>query len=616
MITLRPPRVLADIDLADLEQSLFAPFRQYGVSGEACDVHASLIGARGEGLFRLIGQLVSALLILSGASPRPASVRARPNSPYAVIVTPYREEVVVVRAGHAAADLINLALQGLSGEAIAKRVQVFQKSLGNELSRLPILDELDKRGAPYRELDGPHALVELGWGRLRRRFHLGVTDRTSRIANMIATDKLLAGRIMRQHGVPTPRQAAPTSLADALAIARKSGYPVVVKPRGTDKGVAVFADVRDEEALIEAYREASAHGGVILESRLPGEHHRLFILNGELVSTSQLLSARVTGDGVHTVAQLIALQDAERRANPSTLKPHPVILGSETPRLIASQGHTEQTVPGLGEIVRLRSASNVALGGTWRDHSHNVHPVNRDAAIRAATAVGLDSAGVDFICPDIALPYTETGGGVCEINPRPGLHGYHLTPDSPDVVRQYVEALLPPGSDGRIPLVAVHGDASGALAARLATGLADRGQVVGLASIAGVEIGGRRIVADPSDTRDGAWMVLADPQVEAAVIAVGAPSLLEDGLGFDRPSVLVLDGLDPRAPPEAAQAIAGLLLSLAGRIAANIDVPEARALVDPDGEIVWYSPSGAADLPKSALEAMLLCLEPAGQPAP
>ena len=57
----------------------------------------------------------------------------------------------------------------------------------------------------------------------------------------------------------------------------------------------------------------------------------------------------------------------------------------------------------------------------------------------------------------------------------------------------------------------------------------------------------------------------------------------------------------------------------AGRFAVVVLRPphaEARALVDPDGEIVWYSPSGAADLPKSALEAMLLCLEPAGQPVP
>ena len=39
--------------------------------------------------------------------------------------------------------------------------------------------------------------------------------------------------------------------------------------------------------------------------------------------------------------------------------------------------------------------------------------------------VGLDIAGIDFICPDITEPVRETGGAICEVNAAPGLPDAH-----------------------------------------------------------------------------------------------------------------------------------------------------------------------------------------------
>ena len=39
--------------------------------------------------------------------------------------------------------------------------------------------------------------------------------------------------------------------------------------------------------------------------------------------------------------------------------------------------------------------------------------------------VGLDIAGIDFICPDITEPVRETGGAICEINAAPGVPDAH-----------------------------------------------------------------------------------------------------------------------------------------------------------------------------------------------
>ena len=48
-------------------------------------------------------------------------------------------------------------------------------------------------------------------------------------------------------------------------------------------------------------------------------------------------------------------------------------------------------------------------------------------AQRAALAVGLDVAGVDFLTTDIAKSYRETGGAICEVNAAPGFR-MHVAP--------------------------------------------------------------------------------------------------------------------------------------------------------------------------------------------
>ena len=51
---------------------------------------------------------------------------------------------------------------------------------------------------------------------------------------------------------------------------------------------------------------------------------------------------------------------------------------------------TEDTVPPAGEIVFLRATGNLSTGGTAIDLTDVVHPDNREMAVRAAKAIGLD----------------------------------------------------------------------------------------------------------------------------------------------------------------------------------------------------------------------------------
>jgi D-alanine-D-alanine ligase-like ATP-grasp enzyme len=77
-------------------------------------------------------------------------------------------------------------------------------------------------------------------------------------------------------------------------------------------------------------------------------------------------------------------------------------------------------VPASGEIVVLRSASNLSAGGDSIDVTEVAHPGFIDVAIRAVRAIpGMPYAGVDLITPDITAPPTATNHIVSEIEYSP-----------------------------------------------------------------------------------------------------------------------------------------------------------------------------------------------------
>ena len=111
-------------------------------------------------------------------------------------------------------------------------------------------------------------------------------------------------------------------------------------------------------------------------------------------------------------------------------------------------------------MVKLALTGNMSTGGISIDRTFEAHPENVEIAEEAARMVGLDIAGIDFICPDITEPVRETGGAICEVNAAPGL------PDAHPPDRSASRSSSPsrsstccsrPARPSRIPIVAVTG---------------------------------------------------------------------------------------------------------------------------------------------------------------
>ena len=160
---------------------------------------------------------------------------------------------------------------------------------------------------------------------------------------------------------------------------------------------------------------------MIVETFLEGDDHRLLVVNGELVAATRRTPGHVVGDGKHDVAELVEIVNQDPRRGVGHEK---VLTRSRNRRAGTQDARARGPDAGIGaaagHVVYLRSTANLSTGGTATDVTDIIHPDNRDMAVRAVRAVGLDVGGVDFLSTDISESYRDIGGGICEVNAAPG----------------------------------------------------------------------------------------------------------------------------------------------------------------------------------------------------
>jgi cyanophycin synthetase len=408
-------------------------------------------------------------------------------------------------------------------------------------STASLIRAAEERDIPWLRLNR-QSLVQFGHGRNQKRIQATTTGNTSNISVELASDKEETNRILRDLGLPVPVQRLVETSRDAKRAAKRIGFPVVVKPLSANHGRGVSINLRTRGEIEVAFDEARMHGpNVVVESFLEGFDHRLLVIDGELVAAAKRVPGHVIGDGEHSIEQLIALVNQDPRRGVGHEKTLTRLeLDHQAERLLASVGYDRSTVPAPGELVYLRSTANLSTGGTAIDVTDDVHPDNREMAIRAVKAIGLDIGGVDFLTVDISKSYRDTGGGICEINAGPGFR-MHVAPSEGtprDVSGPVIDMLFPPDAPSRIPIAAVTGTNGKTTTARmLAHILKLRGFTVGLTSTDGVYIDAQLSVPGDMTGPASARMILRDPSVDAAVLETARGGLLRGGLGFSECNV-------------------------------------------------------------------------------
>jgi len=473
-------------------------------------------------------------------------------------------------------------------------------------STAAIVEAALRRGVPVRRL-GVGSFVQLGHGRHARLVEASVTSEARAVAVDAAQDKVLTRTLVATAGVPVAPGIAVDSADEAAQALAVLGAPMVVKPRYGHQGVGVTLDVatslQAEAAFARAAMPGAGDASVLCERQVDGQVVRILVVGGRAVAAAVRAPASVVGDGVSTVAQLVAVENARAERGEAHERPLTRIRldGDEATATLAAQGLEAHSVPARGQAVALGRTANLSTGGTAADMTDRLHPDAARLAERAALAVGLDVAGVDMVLPDPAAS-PRGGAFVLEVNAAPGLR-MHLAPSTgrPRPVADAIVRHLFGRGDGRIPIAAVTGTNGKTTVARLIAHILDQtGLTVGLATTDGVRVGPELLKTGDEAGPGAARMLLADRRVDAAVLECARGGIRRRGLGFDRCTVAAVlnvgadhlgqDGVETLDDLARVKSLVVECVAPSGAAVLNARDPRVRAMADRcPGRVVLFS---------------------------
>jgi cyanophycin synthetase len=407
-----------------------------------------------------------------------------------------------------------------------------------------IVDAAERRGIPWaREND--QSLVRLGYGKRLRLIQAAMTDGTSAIGVEVAGDKDLTKARLAKASIPVPVGEIVRSEDEAVAALTSIGAPVVVKPLDGRQGKGVSLGLSEPGEVVAAFRIAREYSrDVLVEEMFEGRNYRVLVVGYKMAAASERIPCHVTGDGVHTVAELIDIENRNPLRGDGHEKPLTKIKKEDEilRAFMRKEGWGMEDVPGEGERVLLCAGMNLSTGGTAKDVTDEVHPTVRSLCERAARVMGMDVCGVDLVVSDIAEPFGGTGG-VIEINAAPGLrmHQFPGEGEPRDVGEAIVSMLYPEGTPSRIPIISITGTNGKTTVTRMLSHLfIEHGLMTGTTTTDGIYLNGEQVVRGDTTGPVSALTVLEDKAVEVAVLETARGGIVRRGLGYDWSDVGVM----------------------------------------------------------------------------
>jgi cyanophycin synthetase len=436
----------------------------------------------------------------------------------------------------------------------------------------------------------------LGFGKNRRLIQATTTQWTSSVAVDIASDKDLTKKLLADAWIPVPEGLRVRTEDGAIEAFHSLRKPLVVKPLDGHHGEGVSLSIESADELIQAFHLARVHSStVIVEEHFYGRDYRVLIIGRQLVAAAERIPPHVIGDGKHSIAQLVEIENRNpKRGNGHANILTKIHLDPISVAFLKKSGRDLDDIPSEGEHIVLRQTANLSQGGTSRDVTSSVHPEIRSICERAALTIGLDICGIDLVVPDITQPFTT--GGVIEVNAGPGfrMHQYPTEGQSRDVAGATIEMLYPQGSPSRIPIIAVTGTNGKTTTTRMVAHIfsSETGKVVGMTTSDGIYIGGNCVKRGDTTGPVSARSVLADPRVEIAVLETARGGIMRGGLAYDWSDVGLItnvqldhigqDGIETIEDILHVKSLIAERVREGGTIVLNADCDNLRSLIESD----------------------------------
>lgn len=283
---------------------------------------------------------------------------------------------------------------------------------------------------------------------------------TSYAAGYLANDKFACYALLETIGARQLKSAVVSGKngSEAAVDLLKEFGSVVAKPIDGGHGKGITVNITSEQQLEAAVAYAlpftrSSPRVIVQQQYMHPKMHdlRLVCINGKFIAATWRVAARVYGDGIHTIKELIEIENiSPERGVPY----HAPLATIDVERAQSYLGDSYTTVPENGQEVQVIGVGNYGAGGEIIDATDDIPHWMIEEAERVSLAAGLYVCGVDYLLaapPRVDATVDELDPVIIELNKCPSLaiHDVPTKGKSRGATASFVEYLstLPPASE-------------------------------------------------------------------------------------------------------------------------------------------------------------------------
>lgn len=248
-----------------------------------------------------------------------------------------------------------------------------------------------------------------------------------------------------KEGLPVAKGGVAFTKRKALQIFNQITKPVITKPNLGSRSRHTMIHLNTKEDLIMGFKKAKKLSPlVVIEEELRGYLFRGTLIDGKLAGVVRRDQPEVTGDGIHTLRELME----EENKRPERMGPifHKITVDKETEIELAREKITLSDIPEKGRIVTFSQKTSRGCGGTTTEVTDIVHPDNIEMLEHVGRFLKDPLIGVDFIIEDITKSWKEEQhSGIIECNSLPfiDLHHYPLFGKPNNIAGKLWDVVLP-----------------------------------------------------------------------------------------------------------------------------------------------------------------------------
>jgi len=282
------------------------------------------------------------------------------------------------------------------------------------------LNAADKLGVDYEIINEKIGLASVFNGKQRLDISSNVLGVNTQIGSSLSVNKVKTSLLLQEDNIPVPEFKSFTNKVKAAQYALmqlKQKKSIVVKPTNSSLSIGITVDPTNQKqikmAIAEAFKENST---IMIERYITGKHYRITVLDNEIIAVTERLASNVTGDGKNSLLKLIKEKNTLR----GKLRLPLISLRNKDHQFLKSNKiDLNKVYPAKINII-LQLGCDLDIGGERKRIERETIPQeNIELFIRAVKKLNLRFAGIDYISPNINIPFSESVTAINEINSAP-----------------------------------------------------------------------------------------------------------------------------------------------------------------------------------------------------